>query len=136
MISGHAFQEFPALDAAPINTGQHDSTVLWYSKIHLSAQSYLIQFRAVSSVQSNKKKSQQYSHCSLFTPQTPALLFSGSLCIQAFHRSTRALIMTWADFFFTQLSCTYYNNPEYSKEALSALLLGELKCGKRFDLQK
>lgn len=87
-------------------------------------------------VYNQTKKSQQYSHCSVFTPQTPALLFSGSLCIQAFHRSTRVLIMTWADFFFTQLSCTYYNNPEYSKEALSALLLGELKCGKRFDLQK
>lgn len=98
----------------------------------------LTQFRVVSNVTT---KSENLNHslacfyCSVFRPQTPALLFSGSLCNLAFHRSPRLPIMTWADFSFTQLSCIYYN-PEYSKEALSVLLLGEQKCGKLFDLQK
>lgn len=98
----------------------------------------LTQFRVVSNV-TTKSENLNHSlaclHCSVFRPQTPALLFSGTLCTQAFHRSPRLPIMTWADFSFTQLSFIYYN-PEYSKEALPVLLLGEQKCGKLFDLQK
>lgn len=36
VVSGHAFQAFPALDAAPVGTGQHDGLVSWYSEIHHS----------------------------------------------------------------------------------------------------
>lgn len=89
MISAHAFWAFPTLEAAPIGSGQHDSVVCGTLKSIIPHSPHSIQSSLkCTTKQKNLNHSLTCPHGSVSRPQTPTLLLSGSLCIQAFHRST------------------------------------------------
>lgn len=126
MLSKHSLPWMQHLLALASMTALSHGTL---KSIILQSHPHSIQSTFKCTNKQNLHHSPACPHCSVFRPQTSSLLIPGSLCVQAFYRSTRVLIMTWADFSFAQLSCISCN-PEYSKEALSVLLLGESEMWK------
>lgn len=142
VISGHAFQAFPALDAAPIGTGQHDSTVSWYSNSSFYTvipSLNLEQFQVYN--QPNKKNQNKKPNPNQKSQSQPCL--PSLQCVQT--SDTHSTVL-WKLVYpgLSQINKSTHDDlgwfllytAQLHLLQSRVLLLGELKCGKLFDLQK